>query len=317
MKRRESQLTHRQRSNEASLAWLLVCTVGAALLAVMIVTQGALAHPNHDPQARWFQKCGLAKRGTFDPIVYPNTPPPVGTQKLFYGATAISYNSTKTTLLNGGTTCRFNDGTSGGNRSAYWVPDLLRDGTTLVGGKQLNAYYGKGAPSVDPHVIVPFPDGLKMVAHDTNTSQTGVKWYCSNINGEGNNGNMQERPYNCNPNGIYPYVTANISFPQCGNGDVDTTDPQKYPVNDHISHVVYAGSGGCPPATHPNVYPRLFITAKYNTSRGSGALLAGGRDPATDFRSYFFEAWKPGKLQFLVENCINAGINCNSTRPAG
>jgi Domain of unknown function (DUF1996) len=323
MKRRESQLTHRQRSNEASLAWLLVCTVGAALLAVMIVTQGALAHPNHDPQARWFQKCGLAKRGTFDPIVYPNTPPPVGTQKLFYGATAISYNSTKTTLLNGGTTCRFNDGTSGGNRSAYWVPDLLRDGTTLVGGKQLNAYYGKGAPSVDPHVIVPFPDGLKMVARDTNTSQTGVKWYCSNINGEGNNGNMQERPYNCNPNGTYPYVTANISFPQCGNGDVDTTDPQKYPNppagpgNDHISHVVYAGSGGCPPDTHPNVYPRLFITAKYNTSRGSGALLAGGRDPATDFRSYFFEAWKPGKLQFLVENCINAGINCNSTRPAG
>src|SRR5687767_5781191 len=120
MERRESHLTHRQRSNEASLGWLLVCTVGAALLAVMIATQGALAHANHDPQARWFQKCGLAKRGTFDPIVYPGTLPPVGTQKLFYGATAISYNSTKTTLLNGGTTCRFKDGSSGGNRSAYW-----------------------------------------------------------------------------------------------------------------------------------------------------------------------------------------------------
>jgi Domain of unknown function (DUF1996) len=320
MERRESHLTHRQRSNEASIGWLLVCTVGAALFAVMIATQGALAHANHDPQARWFQKCGLAKTGTFDPIVYPNTLPPVGSQKLFYGANAISYNSTKTSLLNGGTTCRFKDGTSGGNRSAYWVPDLLRDGTTLVGGKQLNAYYGTGAPSVDPHVIEPFPEELKMVARDTNTSQTGVKWYCSNINGEGNNGNMQERPYNCNPNGTYPYVTVNISFPQCGNGDVDTTDPQKYPVppagpgNDHISHVVYAGSGGCP-ISHPEVYPRLFITAKYNTSRGSGALLAGGRDPATEFRSYFFEAWKPGKLQFYVENCINAGINCNSTPP--
>jgi hypothetical protein len=316
MERRESHLTHRQRSNKASLAWLLVCTVGAALFAVMIATQGALAHANHDPQARWFQKCGLAKTGTFDPIVYPNTPPPVGTQKLFYGATAIKYNSTRDSLLAGGTTCRFKDGSSGGNRSAYWVPDLLRDGTTLVGGKQLNAYYGTGASSVDPHVIEPFPEELKMVAHDTNTSQTGVKWYCSNTNGEGNNGNMQERPYNCNPNGTYPYVTVNISFPQCGNGDTDTTDPQKYPVNDHISHVVYAGSGGCP-SSHPEVYPRLFITAKYNTSLGSGALLAGGRDPATDFRSYFFEAWKPGKLQFYVENCINAGINCNSTPPAG
>ena len=53
MEHRESNLTHRQRSNEASLAWLLVCTVGAALFAVMIATQGALAHSlaNHDPQA--------------------------------------------------------------------------------------------------------------------------------------------------------------------------------------------------------------------------------------------------------------------------
>jgi hypothetical protein len=319
MERRESHLTHRQRSKKASLGWLLVCTVGAALLAVMIATQGALAHDitKHDPQARWFQKCALTKTGQFDPIVYPKTPPPVGSQKLFYGATAISYNSTRDSLLAGGTTCRFKDGSSGGNKSGYWVPDLLlSDGTTLAGGKQLNAYYGWGASSVDPHVMKPFPEGLKMVARDTNTSQTGVKWYCSNINGEGNNGNMQERPYNCDPKGLHPYVTVNISFPQCGNGDVDTTDPQKYPVNDHISHVVYAGSGGCPTPDHPEVYPRLFITAKYNTSFGEGALLAGGRDPATEFRSYYLEAWKPGKLKFLVDRCIRAGINCNSTLPA-
>jgi ABC-type transporter Mla maintaining outer membrane lipid asymmetry permease subunit MlaE len=42
MERRESNLTHRQRSNEVSLAWLLICTVGAALFAVVIATQGAL-----------------------------------------------------------------------------------------------------------------------------------------------------------------------------------------------------------------------------------------------------------------------------------
>src|SRR5215211_8045264 len=106
MEHRESNLTHRQRSNEASLGWLLVCTVGAALFAVMIATQGALAHDitKHDPQARWFQKCALTKTGQFDPIVYPNTPPPIGNQKLFYGATAISYNSTRDSLLAGGTT---------------------------------------------------------------------------------------------------------------------------------------------------------------------------------------------------------------------
>jgi hypothetical protein len=329
MERRESHLTHRQPSKKASLAWLLVCTVGAALFAVMIATQSALAHSlaNHDPQARWFQKCGLAKTGPTPPVTTPDDIfdpiyPTSSIQKLFYGATEISNDSTKDSLLAGGTTCRFQNGTDGGNRSAYWVPALvLRDGTT-AGGKQLNAYYGRGATSVDPHFIKPFPEdpahpelAFKMVARDTNNSQTGVKWYCSNINGEGNNGDMRERPYNCDPKGLYPYVTANISFPQCGNGDLDTTDPE-YPVNDHISHVVYAGSGGCP-SSHPIAYPRLFTTAKYNTSRGRGARLAGGADPATGFRSYFFEAWQPGRLQFYVDNCIVAGINCNSTPPAG
>jgi hypothetical protein len=307
MERRESHLTHPQPSNKASLAWLLlVCTVGAALFAVMIAGQGALAHPNHDPQARFFQKCAWTKTGQFDPIAFYNMPPPVGNQKLFFGATNIRYNSTRDSLLQGGTTCRFKDGYNGGNFSGYWVPDLLLSDGAWAGGVQLNAYYGKGATSVDPHVIKPFPKGLKMIVRDNNTSQTGVKWYCSNINGEGNNGDMRESPYDCT-DGTYPYVTANISFPQCGDGRADSTGSSS-------AHVVYAGSTGCP-SSHPNVYPRLFITAKYNTSLGEGALLAGGADPATDFRSYYFEAWKPDKLKFYVDRCIRAGINCNASPP--
>jgi Domain of unknown function (DUF1996) len=294
--------------------------VGAAAsrnYSVSTPTGGDTTPPSaQDPSDGWFQKCARTKTGKFDPIVYPTTPPPVGNQKLFFGATNISYNSTKTSLLNGGTTCRFKNGTDGGNRSAYWVPDLqLRDGKTLVGGKQLNAYYRKGASSVDANDIEPFPDGLKMVIRDRETNQTDLEWYCSNINGEGNNGKFAERPYNCT-DGTYPYVSAHITFPQCGNRDLDTTDPQKYPVNDHISHMVYPSSSGCPPS-HPNEYPRLFIAAKYNTWQGDGARLAGGADPATDFRSYFFEAWKPGRLQFYIESCIGAGINCNETPPAG
>ena len=319
MERRESHHTHRQPSKKASLAWLLVCTVGAALLAVMIATQGALAQASQDPSDGWFQKCGLAKTGPtpstpgdiFDPI-YPTS----STQKLFYGATEISNDSTKTDLLAGGTTCRFKNGTdpdpAGGNRSAYWVPDLLlSDGATFAGGKQLNAYYRKGASSVDANDIVPFPDGLKMVIKDRESMKTNVDWYCSNLNGEGNNGDLRERPYNCKATGTYPYVTAHITFPQCGADPVVTDDP-----TDHISHMVYPSSNGCP-GDHPHVYPRLFITAKYNTSLGAGALLAGGKDPGTSFTSYFFEAWQPGRLQFYIDRCIKAGINCNSMPPSG
>jgi Domain of unknown function (DUF1996) len=186
----------------------------------------------------------------------------------------------------------------------------LSDGATFVGGKQLNAYYRKGASSVDANDIRPFPDGLKMIISDRGTMKTNVDWYCSNLNGEGNNGDLRERPYNCKATGTYPWVTAHITFPQCGNGQLDGVHP------DHISHVVYPSSDGCP-TDHSQVYPRLFITAKYNTSRGSGALLAGGRDPGTSFTAYFFEGWQKGRLQFYIDKCIKAGINCNSTPPAG
>jgi hypothetical protein len=99
MKRREAHLTYRPPSKKASFAWLLVCAVGAALFAVMIAAQGALAHANHDPNAGWFQRCALAKTGTFDPIVFPNNPGRVGHEHLFFGATAISHDSTEQQLL--------------------------------------------------------------------------------------------------------------------------------------------------------------------------------------------------------------------------
>jgi hypothetical protein len=257
------------------------------------------------------------KTGAYDPIVFPGQPPDIGHRHLFFGATNISPNSTKTaqeppentSLLLGDTTCRFKDGTDGGNHSAYWVPDLLlRDGVTWAGGKQLNAYYRKGG--VDANKIVPFLDGLKMVIRDRESSKTSVKWYCSNLNGEGNNGNMQERPYNCNATGTYPWVTAHITFPQCGDGRLDSPD--------HISYMAYPSSSGCP-SSHPIVFPRLFVTVKYATSLGKGALLSGpeeNRDPATGFHVDYFEAWKPTRLQFYIDKCIMAGINCNSTPPA-
>jgi hypothetical protein len=353
MEHRESHLTHRQRSNEASLAWVLVCAVGAALLAVMIATQGALAQDIQDPSNGWFQKCGpvldnrdttpVEGTGDYDPIVFPNNPGPVGHRHLFFGASSVSPdiksdtledfpNVFRTTLLEGPpggppsvSTCRFKNGNdpnqfdppSGGNRSAYWVPDLKLTNGQWAGGKQLNAYYKKGASSVDANDIVPYPDGLEMVIRDSTSPKASVKWYCSNINGEGNNGNLQARPYNCNASGTYPWVTAQITFPQCGafdaSGAKGATDS-----GDHISHVVYPSSGGCP-MDHPIVYPRLFVTVKYATSLGKGALLSGpvdDTDPATGFHVDYFEAWQGGRLQFYIDKCIKAGINCNSIPPA-
>src|SRR5215212_11530127 len=145
MERRAVLPTHRPPSQKASIAWLVVviCTIGAALLAVMVAAQDASAQDSGpEPGTGWFQRCALTKTGSFDPIVYPGTPEPVGHRHLFFGSTAISPNSTTVSALQAGnSTCLFEAGTkaatafpefgaNGGNFSSYWVPDLkVRTGT--------------------------------------------------------------------------------------------------------------------------------------------------------------------------------------------
>jgi hypothetical protein len=53
MRRREILLTHRPFSKKAAIAWpvMVICAIGAALLAVMIAAQDASAHGNHDPDS--------------------------------------------------------------------------------------------------------------------------------------------------------------------------------------------------------------------------------------------------------------------------
>jgi hypothetical protein len=320
VKRREVLLTHRPSSRKATIAWLVmvICTIGAALLAVMIAAQDASAHRNHDPDSGWFQRCTVAKTGKFDPIVFPGTPPPVGHRHLFFGSTAISHtSSTPSDLQAGSSTCLFEAGTkaatafpefgaNGGNFSSYWIPDLKVRNGTWAGGKQLNAYYRKGASSIDPHTVKSFPSGLKMLIRDRNNSKTDVSWFCSGLT-EGNNGIYRERPYDCDPDTAQKYVSVRIRFPQCGNGALDNKV-------DHISHMVFAGDNGCP-STHPHEFVRLFITVKYDTSFGANAKLASHdgdpahADPATGFHADYFEAWD-GTLDFFVDHCIRAGINC-------
>src|SRR5215210_4249714 len=327
--------THRPLNKKASIAWLVVviCTIGAALLAVMVAAQDASAQDGPDPDAGWFQRCALTKTGAFDPIVFPGQPEPVGHRHLFFGSTAISPTSTTVSALQAGSsTCLFEAGTkgatafpqfgaNGGNFSSYWVPDLLVRNDSWVGDKplevnvtQLSAYYRKGASSIDPHSVKPFPSGLRMVIRDRNTSKTNVQWYCSSTNGEGNNGIFRERPYDCDTTTPYKSVTARITFPQCGDGRLDSSD--------HISHMVYAGDNGCP-KDHPHVFQRLFIHAKYDTPLGANSKLAidasgedpaahADPDPATGFHADYIEAWQPTTLQFFVDHCIHAGIICRN-----
>ena len=73
--------THRPPGKKASIARLLmtICAIGAALLAAMVAAWDVSAQDGADPDAGWFQRCALTRTGSFDPIVYPGTPGPVGT----------------------------------------------------------------------------------------------------------------------------------------------------------------------------------------------------------------------------------------------
>jgi hypothetical protein len=73
--------------------------------------------------------------------------------------------------------------------------------------------------------------------------------------------------------------------------------------------MAYAGDRGCP-RSHRHEFPRLFISAKYDTSRGAGSRLAGGEGTATGFHADYFEAWQPGTQESFVDDCIRGGINC-------
>jgi len=309
--------------NKASIAWLVIviCTIGAALLTVMMAAQGVSAQED-EPGAGWFQKCSLAKMGYFDPIVFPGQQEPVGHRHLFVGSTAISPTSTSSDLQTGSSTCLFQensnaakvfvaDGANGGNYSSYWAPDLMLRNGQWASVKQVNAYYKKGPSSVDAQKVEPYPQGLKMVIRDRNNSQTNVKWYCSSQT-TGSNGIYRERPYDCKPNSSQPWVTTHITFPQCGTGATDGVSP------DYNSHMAYADANGCP-TTHPHVYPRLILRVKYATSLGASSKLAtqvgepsDHADPGTSFHADYFEGWKPGTLQYFVDHCIHAGINCQA-----
>jgi hypothetical protein len=62
------------------------------------------------------------------------------------------------------------------------------------------------------------------------------------------------------------------------------------------------------PATHPVVLPRLIIRISWPISNGTDVTLASG--PTYTLHADFFNAWDETVQSQLVDQCINAGIDC-------
>lgn len=240
--------------------------------------------------------CTFSHRGPDDPIVKFNQPGASHSHD-FFGNVTTAANSTFDSLSAGGTTC-----SRAKDTAAYWVPTLMVDGqaVTPIG---INAYYRTGRR--DPKSIQPFPSGMKIVAG--NSKATGpqsaqiVTFSCRGM----------DVPKQASPSVVPTCATdaghglaMSIHFPDCWNGsDLDSAD--------HQSHMAYSERGVCP-AGYPVPVPALTVHVKYAIAGGAGVSLSSG--PAYTAHADFFNAWDQSELTKLVQNCINAQVECGARR---
>jgi Domain of unknown function (DUF1996) len=321
---------------------LFAAICGLLLAQGLTHPEKAEAYPAIKHTTGFQQVCHQSAVGNFDPIVSdhsldPDQPPPVGHRHVFFGATAINnfytgptatppnggpypiYNangtlndmsqfyrySTTEDLQAGTSNCKFKSTYRNTNKSAYWAPDLMLKNGKWAGIQSAHVYYRAGNLS-DAEIakMEAFPPGLKMIVR--NVPDSSVYWTC-NL-GTGKDGDTRyDHPQNCIGGS---YNTLHIFFPQCGNGDLDTVDPNKYPVNDHRSHMAFPGKDGQCPEKYPIVYPRINFAVQYQAQNAAGAQLSSG-DAYTEAHTDAFEAWGDQQnLQDLIDKCIKSGVNC-------
>lgn len=248
------------------------------------------ARASTNPGAGWIVGCGFSHRAMDDPIVSPGMNSMAHSHD-FFGNTTTNANSTLASLLGRSTTCSLGDDTA-----AYWVPTLYANGQAVTPIKAA-AYY---RTQVEGTRVQPFPAGLKMIAgdaHATGPQPINIVYYNCH---SGPDQHHAALPYDCGSSTL----DAHVRFPQCWDGvNLDSSD--------HKSHMAYPvsvkGARVCP-ASHPVAVPRLVLRIGWPISVGRGITLASGA-PYT-LHGDFLNAWKQDTLATLIQDCINAGVDC-------
>lgn len=264
-------------------------------------SDGTLAVPTRymGPQGgvgQFVAMCRYSHSGEVDPIVFPGK---VGVSHRhdFYGATNTDEHSTPDSLRAGGTTCD-----KPGDDAAYWQPTLF-DGDKTVEPTRIHAYY-RAAPGIDPTKVVPFPDGLMMLAgnpfaddaqHSSSDAAGSIEaagWTC------GARTDLLADPPACPATA--PLVML-LTFPDCWDGE-------HADVPGHRDHVTYSRDGACP-ATHPVSVPQLTVSITFPIS-GPGHDLRLASGSVHSAHGDFFNAWEPDALKEQIRICIRRQLVC-------
>ena len=258
--------------------------------------------------------CKYSHMSYDDPIVAPGQDNAAHLH-MFWGNRSVDENSTADSLVAAGVTSTCDGG--GANRSAYWAPALIFNGTTPLEPKDLNTYYKSGYRLVPESQIGEIPDNLVMIAGNakskTRQSPDIVEWHCNDTYTD--NGLI---PQSCGPGDT---IGMDINFPQCWDGtNLDSAD--------HRSHLRYPGVSywgdiPSPPGTQGdygdgctkeigfnNPIPVITLNIEWELPAGvtSDKLRlssdAPDADPGASAHADFMEGWDRDIQKTFINECI-------------
>jgi hypothetical protein len=249
--------------------------------------------------------CNYSHMNFDDPIVSPGKP---GASHLhtFFGNTGVNAYSTASSIANSGnSTCL--GGTA--NRSAYWVPTLIKKNGRPAIPSSAIFYYKTGYNGIAPSTIKPMPAGLRMIAGDKNSSSTQEHafWGCT----EKYVGRLGSIPSADVCGGAGKDIQMTVVFPQCWDGkNLDSAD--------HKSHMAYPSRGRCP-STHPVAIPEISFNIRYTipsigTSgwRLSSDMYSTSQPGGFSAHGDWFNGWDTTIMNQWLKNCDNAAKDCHA-----
>lgn len=243
--------------------------------------------------------CGYQHSLPDDPIVHPGVPGASHMHDFGGNATTDAF-STLASMRAGTTDCFVHAPDTKADRSGYWVPQLIFNGTP-VSFVELQAYYQSGGLS---YVNTP-PPGFEVVAGNAHAtaeqSKNVVKFTCS-----GGGFASQTSPPVC-PSGTLLKIV--VFTPNCLDHTLIGTADGK----DDTTHTAYATNGVCPSGFDPIVQARIEV--KYPAGVDGRGTVAFASGPYYTMHADWFNVWDHTTLDNFVHGCVDAGVDCGNTMP--
>jgi Domain of unknown function (DUF1996)/Domain of unknown function (DUF4124) len=272
--------------------------------------------------------CEITHFGNDDPIVYPGVKG-AAHHHTFFGNTNANYASTSQTIKTTG-----NSSCSGGiaNRTGYWIPSMIDTATGAPIKPFRGIIYYKSGLAVDDK-IVPFPEGLKMIAGNQlakTEAESTASYTCINESQNSFKDGKTILPCKKATTGRSTdgYIRLKVEFPQCWDGkNLDSPDHKSHMAHsaeDFVENLGtpnerwYKTANNCP-KTHPIALPQVTeifdfeVTDAVNgtnkwrlASDNYAANIRGGLSLHADWMN----GWDQTIMSRIVKNCLNKSIDC-------